>query len=42
MPGMTRTSLVPKAAAAVGIGFDDLVADLCRDALRGRRGAAGA
>lgn len=39
VPGMTRTSLVPKAAAAVGIGFDDLVADLCRDALRGPAGA---
>lgn len=38
VPGMTRTSLVPKAAAAVGIGFDDLVADLCRDALRGTAG----
>jgi len=38
IPGMTRTSLVPKAAAAVGIGFDDLVVDLCRDALRGRPG----
>ncbi|MFO7609557.1 MAG: D-alanine--D-alanine ligase [Candidatus Krumholzibacteriia bacterium] len=39
IPGMTDTSLVPKAAAAVGIGFDDLVVDLCRDALRGRPGA---
>lgn len=34
IPGMTETSLVPKAAAAVGIGFDDLVVDLCLDALR--------
>lgn len=25
IPGMTETSLAPKAAAAVGIGFDDLV-----------------
>jgi len=40
IPGMTQTSLVPKAAAAVGIGFDDLVVDLCRDALAGRGGAA--
>lgn len=40
IPGMTRTSLVPKAAAAVGIGFDDLVVDLCRDALRQGSGAA--
>ena len=36
IPGMTETSLVPKAAAAVGIGFSALVEDLCRDAL-GRR-----
>jgi len=33
IPGMTELSLVPKAAAAVGIGFDDLVEDLCRDAM---------
>lgn len=33
IPGMTETSLVPKAAAAVGIGFDALVDDLCRAAL---------
>jgi len=35
IPGMTRTSLVPKAAAAVGIGFGELVEDLCRAALEG-------
>ena len=33
IPGMTETSLVPKAAAAVGIGFEALVDDLCRAAL---------
>jgi len=33
IPGMTETSLVPKAAAAVGIGFEALVEDLCRAAL---------
>ena len=33
IPGMTETSLVPKAAAAVGIGFEALVEDLCREAL---------
>ncbi len=33
IPGMTETSLVPKAAAAVGIGFEDLVVDLCRAAM---------
>lgn len=32
IPGMTATSLVPKAAAAVGIGFPALVDDLCRAA----------
>jgi len=32
IPGMTATSLVPKAAAAVGIGFAALVDDLCRAA----------
>jgi D-alanine-D-alanine ligase len=25
IPGMTETSLLPKAAAAAGIGFDELV-----------------
>lgn len=33
IPGLTELSLVPKAAAAVGIGFDHLVDDLCRDAV---------
>ena len=33
IPGMTENSLVPKAAAAVGIGFEALVEDLCRSAL---------
>ncbi len=33
IPGMTETSLVPKAAAAVGIGFEALVDDLCRAVL---------
>lgn len=33
IPGMTATSLVPKAAAAVGISFEHLVEDLCRAAL---------
>jgi D-alanine-D-alanine ligase-like ATP-grasp enzyme len=30
---MTANSLVPKAAAAVGIGFADLLEDVCRAAL---------
>lgn len=33
IPGMTELSLVPKAAAAVGISFENLVDDLCRDAI---------
>ncbi len=40
IPGMTEHSLVPKAAAAVGIGFPALLDDLCRTAgavCRGRR-----
>lgn len=34
VPGMTATSLLPKAAAAVGIPFDDLVERLCKMAHR--------
>lgn len=42
IPGMTETSLLPMAAGAVGIGFDDLVEILCsRAAARGRRQAGG-
>lgn len=39
IPGMTANSLVPKAAAAVGIPFVALLEDLCREALyrAGRR-----
>jgi D-alanine-D-alanine ligase len=33
IPGMTTTSLVPMAAEAVGIGFDALADDLCRNAM---------
>ncbi len=33
IPGMTELSLVPMAAGAVGISFENLVDDLCRDAL---------
>ena len=33
IPGMTETSLVPKAAAAVGIAFEHLVEDVCLAAL---------
>lgn len=31
IPGMTEMSLVPKAAAAVGISFPELLDDLCRE-----------
>lgn len=41
IPGMTATSLVPKAAAAVGIGFSALVDDLCRAARLPGEGAPG-
>jgi D-alanine-D-alanine ligase len=38
VPGMTETSLIPKAAAAVGLSFDALVAELCgRAAVRAQR-----
>lgn len=33
IPGMTETSLVPKAAAVVGIDFESLVDELCRAAV---------
>jgi D-alanine-D-alanine ligase len=32
IPGMTETSLLPKSAAAAGIGFDELVARILRGA----------
>ena len=38
VPGMTPTSLVPKAAAAVGLSFDDLCLQLLNDALGDSRG----
>ncbi|MCS5659122.1 MAG: D-alanine--D-alanine ligase, partial [Dehalococcoidia bacterium] len=36
LPGLTDTSLVPKAAAVVEISFEDLVLKLCTMALHGR------
>jgi len=30
LPGMTRGSLLPQSAAAVGIGFNELCAEICR------------
>ncbi|MBF0622326.1 MAG: D-alanine--D-alanine ligase [Magnetococcales bacterium] len=35
IPGMTETSLVPKAAAAAGMGFDDLVERILQSAALG-------
>ena len=37
LPGMTETSLLPKAAAAAGIGFEELVSRMAEMALE-RRG----
>jgi D-alanine-D-alanine ligase len=34
LPGMTETSLLPKAAAAVGIGYGELCERMVRLALR--------
>jgi D-alanine-D-alanine ligase len=36
VPGMTETSLLPQAADAAGIGFDDLVAGMLAGAVGGR------
>jgi D-alanine--D-alanine ligase len=40
LPGMTQTSLLPKAAAAIGLGFDALVAELVRLGLAAHAGHA--
>jgi D-alanine-D-alanine ligase len=37
VPGMTETSLLPQAADAAGIGFDELVAGMLEGALAGAR-----
>jgi D-alanine-D-alanine ligase len=34
LPGLTSTSLVPKAAAAAGIGFPELCERIARSAMR--------
>ena len=36
LPGLTAASLLPRAAAAVGIGFPELCERICRGALAGR------
>lgn len=39
LPGLTRNSLVPKAAAAAGIGFPELCERICRLGQQRQRGA---
>jgi len=34
LPGMTETSLVPKAAGAAGLSFSDLIQTLINEALK--------
>jgi D-alanine-D-alanine ligase len=36
LPGMTATSLLPQAAKAAGIGFDELLERICRGAIKAR------
>ncbi len=36
LPGLTAASLLPRAAAAVGISFPELCERICRGALAGR------
>ncbi|WP_419787460.1 D-alanine--D-alanine ligase family protein [Pseudodesulfovibrio sp.] len=38
LPGMTPTSLVPRAAAAIGLGFKELIAELIRLGLARKEG----
>jgi D-alanine-D-alanine ligase len=38
LPGLTAASLLPRAAAAVGIPFDELCERICRGALSRRAG----
>ena len=37
LPGMTATSLLPQAAKAAGIEFEELLERICRGAIRARR-----
>ncbi|MDO9082298.1 MAG: D-alanine--D-alanine ligase, partial [Humidesulfovibrio sp.] len=41
LPGMTPTSLLPKAASAVGLTFEALVAELVRLGLEAHAARAG-
>jgi ribonuclease D len=40
VPGLTETSLLPKAAAAEGVGFDELVQEMVDVSLDKRRSAS--
>jgi D-alanine-D-alanine ligase len=40
VPGLTETSLLPQAAEAAGLGFDELVGEILELALRGQRGGS--
>jgi D-alanine-D-alanine ligase len=42
LPGLSSSSLLPRSAAAVGIGFGELCERICRAALARRAGASGA
>ncbi|MBD3235266.1 MAG: D-alanine--D-alanine ligase [Candidatus Eisenbacteria bacterium] len=39
IPGLTSTSLIPKAAASLGLSFRDLLESACQEALRGASAA---
>jgi D-alanine-D-alanine ligase len=41
IPGMTATSLVPKAAQVAGIEFPELVKRICELAVQGKTSATG-
>ena len=38
LPGMTKTSLLPQEAAAVGIGYEELCEKIVEESLKQRRG----
>ena len=38
LPGMTKTSLLPQEAAAVGIGYEELCEKIVEESMKQRRG----
>ena len=38
LPGMTKTSLLPQEAAAVGIGYEELCEKIVEESLKQKRG----